>query len=210
MSIEIIPFQAAKAIADEYEQDIVVIVTYDKQDQRTHVVTYGKSIEDSDHAAAGGDLVKKALGWPGSVRNLLPPRVQKLAEAIDAALEIIKTWHAISGIGLTPEAQETAWNLYFRNSPEMQPIREALAVFGKNVPAASKELPTLGDNTVLAALNQGSCPDCKAQWSMLRGPRGGDSINIKCAKCGSEFNVRLPFFAERIGSGGKQGDADGR
>lgn len=211
MSVEMIPWQEAKAIADEYQQDMVVIVTYDIEGQRTHVITYGKSIEASDYAAAGGDFVKKALGWPESVCNNLPPRVQKLADAIEQAIAVIKAWHALDSLGkLTRGAKDTAWNIYFEKAPEMRPIREALELLGKSAAAGStgEEQPALGDNALLTALNQGTCPDCQAQWSMFRGPRGGDSVNIKCAKCGSEFNVCLPFFAERIGTGEKGGDPD--
>jgi hypothetical protein len=49
---------------------------------------------------------------------------------------------------------------------------------------------SLGDNALLNALNQGICPDCKAQRSMLKGPRGGCSRNIKCAECGSDSTSR--------------------
>jgi len=46
------------------------------------------------------------------------------------------------------------------------------------------------------------CPDCKGK-KFLEGPHGGLSVNIKCASCGSKFNIYPPFFAERIG---KRGD----
>ncbi len=42
------------------------------------------------------------------------------------------------------------------------------------------------------------CPDC-GKFDFLEGPRGGLAMNIKCAHCGSEFNVCPPWFAERIG-----------
>jgi hypothetical protein len=43
------------------------------------------------------------------------------------------------------------------------------------------------------------CPDCHGD--LLAGPRGGCSINVKCEKCGHEFNVppRGTFLVERIG-----------
>lgn len=42
------------------------------------------------------------------------------------------------------------------------------------------------------------CPDC-GKFDFLEGPRGGLAVNIKCAHCGSKFNVCPPWFAERIG-----------
>ena len=37
-------------------------------------------------------------------------------------------------------------------------------------------------------LNQNICPDCSGtNW--LNGPRGGDSRNIECETCGSDFNI---------------------
>ncbi len=62
-------------------------------------------------------------------------------------------------------------------------------------------LPATGydeEDLIIGRLKRGLCPDCLASKSMLEGPHGGDSVNIKCKECGSEFNVCLPFFAERI------------
>jgi hypothetical protein len=59
-----IPIAAAKRIADDYDMDQVVLVTFSKSTGRTHVVTYGKTVEECRQAAMGGNMVKKALGWP--------------------------------------------------------------------------------------------------------------------------------------------------
>lgn len=59
-----IPIAAAKRIAEDYDMDQVVLVTFSKSTGRTHVVTYGKTVEECRQAAQGGNLVKKALGWP--------------------------------------------------------------------------------------------------------------------------------------------------
>lgn len=129
MSTEIIPFQAAKKLADEFDQAMVIIVTYDRAKGRTHVVTYGRSLEDSDYAAAGGDFVKKALGWPDQLRNSLPPRVEKLAEGLRAAVDLLQGWHNLDPLNrLNEDLKEEAWRIYFDHSPEMKPIREALAL----------------------------------------------------------------------------------
>lgn len=59
-----LPIKAAKDVAREYDCRQVILVAWDGE--RTHVVTYGKTTEECDQAAQGGDLVKKALGWPKS------------------------------------------------------------------------------------------------------------------------------------------------
>jgi DNA-directed RNA polymerase subunit RPC12/RpoP len=38
------------------------------------------------------------------------------------------------------------------------------------------------------ALEEGRCPDCSST-DFFEGPCGGMSVNIKCAHCGSKFNV---------------------
>jgi hypothetical protein len=58
----------------------VIIVAWDGE--RTHVVTYGKSVEDCDQAALGGDKIKKALGWPEALMNALPSRVRVLKNRV--------------------------------------------------------------------------------------------------------------------------------
>lgn len=70
-----IPISAAERIATEHDCQQVILVAWDGE--LTHVVTYGKTVEDCDQAAQGGDFVKKALGWPESLRGDLPSRVQK-------------------------------------------------------------------------------------------------------------------------------------
>lgn len=41
------------------------------------------------------------------------------------------------------------------------------------------------------------CPDCKAEGEILKGPSGGMNTNVKCGKCGSEFNI-TPHGVHRI------------
>lgn len=77
MSAGRIPWARAKEIADRYGQEQVIIVTWDGE--KTHVVTYGKTTEQSALAAKGGNFVKKALGWPDELCQDKPAR-QKRAE----------------------------------------------------------------------------------------------------------------------------------
>jgi len=45
---------------------------------------------------------------------------------------------------------------------------------------------------------QGSCP-CGAEQSLLKGPRGGLSINVKCEECGQSFNIPpMPWLPEKL------------
>ena len=57
-----IPIKVAEEIAIKFDKDQVIIVTWDKKHGRTHVTTYGKTLEECKLAADGGNFVKKALG----------------------------------------------------------------------------------------------------------------------------------------------------
>ena len=75
-----IPIKVAKDIANKHDLRQVILVAWDGK--LTHVVTYGKTIEECDQAAVGGNLVKRALGWPESMCKEEPSRVKKLKEEI--------------------------------------------------------------------------------------------------------------------------------
>ena len=70
-----IPIKVAKDIAKKYDQQQVILVTWDKG--TTHVVTYGKTLTDCEQAAQGGNFVKKALGWPDELCQTKPARVKR-------------------------------------------------------------------------------------------------------------------------------------
>ena len=70
-----VPIAAAKGVARSYGLRQVILAAWDGE--RTHVVTFGVSIEDCDQAALGGNKIKKALGWPEDA-NCLPSRVKAL------------------------------------------------------------------------------------------------------------------------------------
>ncbi len=59
-----IPISAARDIAKRYDKQQVIIVAWDPVHGLTHVTTYGDTPETCKQAAAGGALVKRALGWP--------------------------------------------------------------------------------------------------------------------------------------------------
>jgi hypothetical protein len=75
-----IPIKAAKEIAAKFNKDMVIIVCWDKTHGRTHVTTYGKTLEDCIHAAEGGNLVKRAIGWPEEMCNAVPSRAKRRAK----------------------------------------------------------------------------------------------------------------------------------
>jgi len=70
-----IPIKVCKQISKNYEMSQVILLTYDKTNNRTHIVTYGSSIQDCKEAADGGNKLKKVLGWPDELCNAVPKRV---------------------------------------------------------------------------------------------------------------------------------------
>lgn len=73
-----IPISAAKQVAVEHDCRQVILLAWDGE--LTHIVTYGKSIEDCAQAAEGGNRLKQAWGWPEC--NDQPSRVKKLEKEI--------------------------------------------------------------------------------------------------------------------------------
>jgi hypothetical protein len=71
-----IPIAAAKQIADRFDLAQVIIAAFDRNDGRTHIVTYGQTSQDCEQAAVGGNFIKKALGWPDELCHDEPARVR--------------------------------------------------------------------------------------------------------------------------------------
>jgi hypothetical protein len=72
-----LPIQAAKDLATKYDQDQVIIVAWDKKEGLTHTVSFGKTVEGCKQAAAGANLVRKALGFPEDLCHETPARAKK-------------------------------------------------------------------------------------------------------------------------------------
>ena len=72
-----IPIKAAKEFAKTYEKDQVIILCWDKQTNTTWVTTYGKSPEDCQQAADGGNEIKRQLNWPEKDCDAVPSRTKK-------------------------------------------------------------------------------------------------------------------------------------
>lgn len=88
-----IPITAAKQIAEQFDKNQVIIVTWDDAHQMTHVTTYGISRQSSAQAAQGGNFVKEALGWPDQLCHDTPSwwkdgleEIGKLADTADNLL----------------------------------------------------------------------------------------------------------------------------
>jgi len=74
-SYKAIPIKAARDIAKQFNKNQVIIVTWDEAHKKTHVTTYGRTAEECAQAAMGGNLVKKALGWPDELCHAKPARI---------------------------------------------------------------------------------------------------------------------------------------
>jgi hypothetical protein len=70
------PIKTANELAEAYELDQVILLGWSKKTGLTHVVTYGKTLEDCKQAADGGNRLKKALGWPDDECKAVPNRVK--------------------------------------------------------------------------------------------------------------------------------------
>ena len=77
-----IPILAAKNLAKRYDLRQVILLGWDGD--KTHVVTYGKSLEDCDMAAAGGNKLKKSFGWPEDLMAY-PSRVRRIQDELEVA-----------------------------------------------------------------------------------------------------------------------------
>lgn len=83
-----LPISAARRIAKEHDCRQVILLAWDGE--RTHIVTYGKSIDDCAQAAEGGNILKTKWGWPEL--NDQPSRVKKLQRELkDCRSNTLKT-----------------------------------------------------------------------------------------------------------------------
>jgi hypothetical protein len=76
-----VPVSVAMDIARHFDKDQVIIVAWDTAHHRTHVTTYGKTPFERQQAAQGGNLVKKALGWPDELCHAEPEASPSDAQA---------------------------------------------------------------------------------------------------------------------------------
>lgn len=74
-----IPFKAAETLGKELGCRQVILLAFDGE--RTHIVTWGKTVEDCAQAAQGGNLLKDKWGWPADTKSQ-PSRVQAILKAV--------------------------------------------------------------------------------------------------------------------------------
>lgn len=77
-----VPWSAAEKIANEFQKDQVIIVTWDEDHEMVHVTTFGRTMKSSAQAAEGGNFVKRALGWPDRLCHDVPDWYGNLREAL--------------------------------------------------------------------------------------------------------------------------------
>lgn len=89
MSLEI-PWEDARAFAEKHRCDQIIVWGYSKAGGQC-VATWGKTVQDSDQAAVGGNHIKKALlGWPDALCNDQPDRVLRLKSDVEAFNKIVR------------------------------------------------------------------------------------------------------------------------
>ena len=77
-----IPIKTARDIAQRFEYDQVLIWAWNKKDGQ-HVTTYGRSMQDCDQIAQGGNYIKRhMLNWPDNKCCAEPHRVKQLKAEI--------------------------------------------------------------------------------------------------------------------------------
>lgn len=72
-----VPVDALKVLCDEQNLKIAVLLGWDGD--LNHVVTYGETVSQSDHAATYGNTLKKQLGWSDDLQ-MPSPKVTALVE----------------------------------------------------------------------------------------------------------------------------------
>lgn len=64
-----IPYEELQVIAERYSCSHVIMLAYEPGENREYVVTWGKSVIESDQAARFGNEMKTKLGWPESLHT---------------------------------------------------------------------------------------------------------------------------------------------
>lgn len=114
-----IPIRVLRELARAQGLSQVILLAWDGK--RSHVVTFGETVEDCDQAAQGGDRMKAAMGWPESL-NALPSRVKALQAKVNR-LEAAISW----ALGETAYAQVGDFG------EDLDEYRELAATAGKSV-----------------------------------------------------------------------------
>ncbi len=84
-----IPTTTAKAVSEKHS-DVTQVILLAWDGERTHVVTWGKSVEDCAQAADGGNSVKRLFKWPEELCKTEPSRVKKLKDRIAELEQLVE------------------------------------------------------------------------------------------------------------------------
>lgn len=98
-----ISINAARQVGEENGCKQIILLAFDGK--LTHIVTWGKTTEDCEQAAHGGNLLKQKWGWPEC--NDQPSRVKAMLAKIKAqkkALEAILEWYDVDSTEQKREA----------------------------------------------------------------------------------------------------------
>jgi hypothetical protein len=71
-----IPIKAAREVAQRFDQDQVILITFGARPPRTHVVTFGKTLTDKAMAARFGNKLKRSWGWTEDLCCSVPAAVR--------------------------------------------------------------------------------------------------------------------------------------
>ena len=85
MSEPLLPIAAAQYVAKKYHLAQVILFGWDGK--MTHVVTYGKTLEDCEQAAAGANSIQDKWNWPEGLRAV-PDRIGQIK--VDAAAKALR------------------------------------------------------------------------------------------------------------------------
>jgi hypothetical protein len=91
-----LPIKAVKQLANDYQMSQVIVFGWDGE--RTHVATYGKSVEDCDQAARGANAIKRGWEWPEDT-IAEPSRVKALREKIKRLKQELSSLTGTSSTG---------------------------------------------------------------------------------------------------------------
>ncbi len=82
MTAKRLPIKCARDIGRTVGVDQVVVLAWSRKTGLTHVVTWGRTLEDCDQAAQGANRMKVEMRWPEKDCQAEPSRVKKLITRI--------------------------------------------------------------------------------------------------------------------------------
>lgn len=81
----LIPPESLQKFCAQFQLSQAVLLAFDGE--RVHVVTWGNTPSDSDHAAEAGNALKKSFNWPNELCRDISPKVQALLDKVERLKE---------------------------------------------------------------------------------------------------------------------------